>query len=221
MACGTPMVGQALQRGRYRYYRCRRSYAGFSDDLCDSRYVRAKKLEGIVLEQLVQILSDPNRLLDEARRLDGASGLSSDLAIITDKIGAVEAQQGRLARLYTSGALPEDALTIESERLKYARTRLERERIELENSITGKIDVSRLQKTRPQMLDKLRAWVSSASGDDLTLILNALQVKIKASNEQVHIEGVVPDLPTQFSGREGQDLVTIERTSGCVFTCNK
>ena len=73
----------------------------------------------------------------------------------------------------------------------------------------------------PQMLDKLRAWVSSASGDDLTLILNAVRVKIKASNEQVQIEGVVPDLPTQFSGQEGQDLVTIERTSGCVFTCNK
>ena len=98
------------------------------------------------------ILSNPNRLLDEAQRLDGASGLSSDLAIITDNIGAVEAQQRRLARLYTSGALPEDALKSESERLKSERTLLERERIGLESSLAGKIDVSRLQKTMPQIL---------------------------------------------------------------------
>ena len=75
-----------------------------------------------------------------------------------------------------------------SERLKSERTLLERERIGLESSLAGKLDVSRLQKTMPQILDKLRAWVNSASGDDLLLLLNALQVEVKASNEQVYIE---------------------------------
>jgi hypothetical protein len=65
----------------------------------------------------------------------------------------------------------------------------------------------------PQILDKLRAWVHSSSGEDLALMLNALQVRVRASNKQVHIEGFVPDLPAHVSDPKGQDLVTIEQTS--------
>ena len=36
LTCGTPMVGQVLGGGRYRYYRCRRSYAGRFEDKCPS-----------------------------------------------------------------------------------------------------------------------------------------------------------------------------------------
>jgi len=79
----------------------------------------------------------------------------------------------------------------------------------------------RLERALPRVLDHLRAWVNDASEDDMMLMLNALQVKIKASNEEVHIEGVIPVSEAQGLGQEDQELVTIERTLGCVFTCAK
>ena len=55
---------------------------------------------------------------------------------------------------------------------------------------------------------RLREWVLAASDEDLELILKALAVQVKASQQRIDIEGAVPVL------QEDQDLVTIARTSG-------
>ena len=60
------MVGQAHAGGRYRYYRCRRSYAGYFEGKCDSRYVRVELLERLVLKEVAKVLSRPDRILAEA-----------------------------------------------------------------------------------------------------------------------------------------------------------
>ena len=58
LACGTPMVGQSMAKGRYAYYRCRRSYAGNFEATCASKYVPVAPLERTVLEQVINILAD-------------------------------------------------------------------------------------------------------------------------------------------------------------------
>ena len=69
------MVGQVLMKGRYSYYRCRHSYGGQWEEQCDSKYVSTEKLEGAVLKALSNLLSNPERLVSEVKRLarlDGA-----------------------------------------------------------------------------------------------------------------------------------------------------
>ena len=73
MVCGTPMVGQAQGGGRYRYYRCRRAHAGDFEGICNSRYVPVGLLEGAVLEQIAEVLADPERILSEAAHLNPAA----------------------------------------------------------------------------------------------------------------------------------------------------
>jgi hypothetical protein len=63
LVCDTPMVGQAHARGRYRYYRCRRSYAGYFEGKCDSRYVRVEMLERLVLKEVEQFISNSPSLM--------------------------------------------------------------------------------------------------------------------------------------------------------------
>ena len=66
--CGAAMTGQTLNGGRYRYYRCRRTYAGPKGDRCTGTYIRADALEAKVLFALVDVLARPEVIQAEARR---------------------------------------------------------------------------------------------------------------------------------------------------------
>ena len=68
LKCGTAMVGQTLQ-GRYRYYRCRRAFAGPKNDRCPTVYVRADGLEQAIRTEAARVLADPELVLAEAERV--------------------------------------------------------------------------------------------------------------------------------------------------------
>ncbi|MSQ15327.1 MAG: hypothetical protein EXR50_05640 [Dehalococcoidia bacterium] len=220
LSCGTPMVGHALAKGRYRYYRCRRTYSGYAQGSCDSRYISVETLEQTVLCELARVLSEPRVLLSEARRLNGDDGEAVRKTELQRKLNAVEAEQRRLARLYTAGMLPDDILEGESRRLSAQRQRLENERQVLEAKGPNMIDLERLERELPEALTRLRQWVLLATEDDMALILEALQVQIRASNDQVFIEGVIPTSIQSKQDKSVQDFVTIERTWASPRGCN-
>jgi len=56
----------------------------------------------------------------------------------------------------------------------------------------------------------LKEWILEASEDDMELILEALHIQVSASRGEIQIEGSIPVLVP-----EGEDLVTIARTSAC------
>ena len=58
----------------------------------------------------------------------------------------------------------------------------------------------------PQVLASIRQWVHEADGDDLQLLLQALDVRVHVSPEEVDVRVAVPMI-------EGADFVTIERIS--------
>lgn len=122
-ACGTPMVGQALMQGRFSYYRCRKSCGGKTEGTCRSRYIRAALLEQTVFAEIASLLSQPERVLAEARRLVAQEQEASDLLRLEQALHGIEEQQRRLVRLYTAGTLPEDMLSEESARLNRERMR--------------------------------------------------------------------------------------------------
>ena len=202
------MVGQALSRGRYRYYRCRRSYAGYFEGRCDSRYVRVEALEHVVLSEVAKLLADPARILDEASRLSGQGTHDTNRDEVRREIRRVEEQQRRLARLYVSGSVPEDVLAAESDKLNRLRSSLEAERRNLAAAAHNSVDLNQLGGKLSEVSKRLAEWVLSAKDGDVRLILQALDLQIKASREQVHIEGAVPVLKSNT-----EDLVTIVQTS--------
>ena len=203
------MVGQSHQGGRYRYYRCRRAYAGYFEGKCDSKYVRVETLERVVLEQLASLLSDPHRILEEAGRHYEAESHRARLRGIERKLGDVEESQRRLARLYLSGSLPEEVLNSESDRLSRERSRLESEARAIEAEASRSIDLEGLASRLPEVAARLHRWVVEATDEDVELIAAALDLQVTASAEKVLVEGTVPALEG-----EAEDLVTIVQTSG-------
>ena len=168
------MVGQTLSKGRYAYYRCRRSYAGSFEGTCDSRYVPVEALERVVLEQVAQVLSDPGRILEEAKRLGGQGFDTARLEAIAEELKRVEMQLSRLADLYIRGSMPESILEEKNKELGDQRMRLEAERQAIQVPTQRTLDLDQLSATLPEAATRLRQWVLEASEDDMELILRAL-----------------------------------------------
>ena len=209
LICGAAMVGQTLLQGRYQYYRCRRSYAGSKADRCKSPYVRKEALETAIREALVEVLADPHRILDEARRLSMAIPADSRRGALDHEIGELEARQRRLVKLFTANDLPEEMIREESRTLSERRSRLESERMLLPMVERPAWDLKALESRMPSVLAAIQAWLVKADGDDLDLLLRAVDVSAKASRERVEISGSVP----MIDSSDYANLVTIERTS--------
>ncbi|MDP6495827.1 MAG: recombinase family protein, partial [Dehalococcoidia bacterium] len=77
--CGKSMVGQTLQK-RFRYYRCRRAFAGPRHDRCPTVYLRADSLELAVKIEAAKVLANPELILVEADRVNSHGGHQAEAA---------------------------------------------------------------------------------------------------------------------------------------------
>ena len=70
--------------------------------------VRVELLEGVVLKEDANVLSRPDRILSEARKLSRQGSDTAAVEAATSELQQVEQQRRRLTRLYVSGTMPED-----------------------------------------------------------------------------------------------------------------
>jgi hypothetical protein len=206
------MVGHALMRGKYRYYRCIKAY-GDREPRCSSRYVRVNTIEQVVLDEIAKVLTDPELVMGEARRLNAERAPAARLARLHSQSESIQEKQRRLVRLYSEGYLPDDILEGEAQRLNSELNQVNDGIAEAESRGARAVDLSKLRRQLPEVLQTIRDWVNNAKGDDLSLLLNALQVQIHGSTERVSIEGVIPLSMSKSEAKSARNLVTIERTS--------
>lgn len=211
--CGTLMVGQAMQGGRYRYYRCRRAYAGNFEGRCSAPYVRMGPLEDAVRREIARVLANPALVLEETRRQPAESPQSDDGDFKAERrLADVLDEQSRLARLFVSGSLPEDVLAAEGRRLAMERSSLE--------AVLAASQRSHPPRRRPSLTRDVQEaarlvqeWVSLAAGDDFRLLLDALDVRVSASPDHAEIAGTIPAPGELQTDQSDSEILTIVRTS--------
>ncbi len=207
--CGSPMVGQVLMKGRYSYYRCRGRYVGRASSSCPAKYIRTDTLESAVRSALQRVLSDPERIIAEARRINSVAPHHQQLAHVLASLKEVEARQRRLIRLFTEGELPTAILEEQRTELSTKRTALEVERQQLQSLGTQEIDIHRIQQNLPRVIQQIQEWVLTFGENGLSLMLNAFDAQMVASPARVQVKGNVPAI----EAFRADDLATIERTS--------
>ena len=124
MRCGKAMVGQTLKQ-HYRYYRCRRAFAGPRHDRCPTLYVNAEALEEAVKAQAVEVLADPRLILSEANRLASQGPTAANEGAAKSQRERLENQKRRMLRLYQMGEIDDDYLQTESLTLRGKMTELQ------------------------------------------------------------------------------------------------
>ena len=204
LLCGTGMVGQK-QGDAYYYYRCRKAYGPRSEGHCDARYIPLAMLEGAVRGAIADALSDPSVVLREAERLSVASADTEERQRLEKRLAGLENEQVRLVELYTKATIEQDVLdakaaNIEQQRL-YVRGELDR----LEDT-PAVIVLADLRRRLPAITDCVRQQIEQADGEELAVMLSALDIEVHASRERVEIQGTLPTDPDAF-------LPTIEQTS--------
>ena len=203
--CGAGMVGQSVHRGRYFYYRCNRMYLSDEEKRCTSRQVPKDALESSVLGAIEDLLAEPELAIGMAVRLRDGTDHAARLAGLARELSHLDESQDRLVDLYTDGELAKDAFHQKREKLTRRRGALEREQAQLRSECEPGLDPELLREQVPQVLGFIREWVQQADGDDLQLLLQALNVRVEVSPEEADVWVEVPMI-------EGIDFVTIERT---------
>jgi hypothetical protein len=178
---------------RVRSIRVERQPSGASiGPKCVSRYIPVLAIESAINAAIAETLAAPDRVIEEMRRASEKAGDHHNAAQVRERLKAIEAAQGRLARLYTSGMLPEDVLRRESEELGRQRGQIESALRELEGRRTVIVHLSAVEHRLPEIVRAVRDWIRGAAGDDLSLLLEATQAQIKANADHAEIVGVIP-----------------------------
>lgn len=187
LQCGRAMVGQTLQ-GRYRYYRCRRAFAGPKHDRCATRYVRAHDLEQAVREAVGQVLADPTIIIAEHERLRAGGGTTERRAMLERQLAQLDEQKRRLAKLYQLGDVDDAYLESELRALR-ARRAVAEEELQGLRQEAAMPPIADLKRACAQVRD----WVAGAVGEDFALLTEALQLGIRAETDRGELSGIIPD----------------------------
>ncbi len=188
--CGSGIVGQTLRtKGHdYRYYRCRHVYDRNTGHSCSARYIRADKLETVIWRETIQVLSQPELVLDELRRLSAVAVDTGDADRIEHELQAVIERQRRLVRLFAGGEGDESLVQEEAGKLR-------RQRYSLEEQLRGltqrPVPVSEATSLKA-VCEALLKHLDVADDEDRIAALEALQVTAQAASNRVTITGVIP-----------------------------
>jgi hypothetical protein len=198
------MVGQTL-RGQWRYYRCRRAFAGPKVDRCQSVYVRAEKLEASILAQVSLVLAKPEIIRAELMRRAAGNSDAGVASGLISRLSGIERQRERLLKLYQLGEVDDEYLHRESKPLT-----LERERIQEELSALE----TRSPMTIPEESDlallcaAVASWVLDQGPEELPLILEALQLSVAAQRDSAAMHGVIPEYASLCNHADVRPVVT-------------
>lgn len=194
--CQSAMVGQTLSsKGRhYPYYRCRHAYSSTSGRQCAGRYVPAELLEDGVLAEIRRILSAPEIVLHEQRRLHRREIDDTEVKQLQAQIALLRKGEGQLVRLAGFEDIDTEMVRAELADLHRQREALEAELGSLTRPTPGDtaIDEAALKHTCARIAERLEK--DSEHGREQTL--EALQISAEATREVVTVEGV---LPIEFS----------------------
>jgi site-specific DNA recombinase len=185
--CGHAMVGQALQRGRYRYYKCRRAYAGPREDRCSAGYVRADDLEAAVRSEVAAVLSNPAIILAEIERQQSPDQNGEERAALERQLESLAAQRRRLAKLYQLGEIDDAYLQTESSALKLRVSDCEARLTSMSPSTT----VPRISDIESACA-AVRQWFETAERENFELLLDALDIRIRTRAHEGELEGTIP-----------------------------
>ena len=207
--CEAPLVGHAVNNGRYHYYRCPNGTSGPGEHRCGSKYVRLERLEHAVKSGLADFLSRPERVMDEVTRMVAeAEAPPRELLTARSELAELERRQGRLAQLYTRSDMPPSVLEAESRTLADRRWKLEARIRELEPRAPRGAAIEALRRDLPGILEEIRERISRGGEDDFELLLRAVDAQISATAEGATIAGTLPIIDQSC-----ESFATIERTS--------
>jgi site-specific DNA recombinase len=195
--CGSPLVGSCL-RGNYRYYHCRGAYPTASrQKICDSRYIHADWLEGVVWEKVKSVLSHPELLLaeirkqNEAEQAQASSGtIDQEIKVLNRKLKQYSGQERRLMQAFKLGFTPDVIL----DEINQTKKEKEADQERLASLIQTKENIAKMgdyEAKLKELCARIAPDLDNCTNQDKKDAYTYLDLKVKATPEGVDIKGYV------------------------------
>ena len=188
--CGHAAVGQTLRGPKLlRYYRCRSAFAGPSQERCDSRYIRADKLEAAVVEAASVVVTDPDVVLEQMRHYVARGDNTADAEGVQQQIDELMQRLSRLRQLYEWGDIGPQEYRQKVEVLDTQHRNLTKR---LNQATSEGLQLPPLPDVS-EACKRVGAWVQNIQGEDVKLLLDALSTEVYASRDTAEIRFLIPN----------------------------
>ena len=214
--CHSAMVGQTSM-GKYRYYRCRRSFAGPRHDRCPTRYVRAGALEDAVVQEVTTVLASPEVVLAELEHGSARDDADRDLVTARELLASLDKQRQRLLRLFQLGEVDEAYLQKEVAAIQARRSPAEATIARLKGA-SHAAQIPRNTEEFAATCEVLRERVvTEVEAGHLNKVAEAMQlaVEVQRTDEGASglLKGVIPHDLDSFGGKISHHCTNIGMTT--------
>ena len=164
--------------------------------------MRADSLERAVKDEAAKVLANPELILAEANRLNSNGGHQAASEKLNKEVDGLENQRLRLLRLYQLGEIDEVYLQAESQVIQGARQRVEDQlsKIPVPTALPSATELRRAA-------ERVGEWVRDAEGDDFELMLQALQIEVRAEKGRGELSGVIPEYASPCNHPDVRSMV--------------
>ena len=217
--CGSPVVGACLSR-KHRYYHCRStSPTAVKGKTCNARYIRADYIEEAVWRNIREVLENPEAIVAEIKRQADEQSKQSlqesysnkEIARLERKIRNYEKQERQLISLLGHSEVTKDYVLDEINRLKNECQTDEAELQRIKETKDRLLHIADAEIKLNEFCQRVRQNLDNATIQDKRLALEALDIRVTASNQSIDIKGIIPvEFPTLPSST---DVTTIAQTS--------
>jgi site-specific DNA recombinase len=203
--CGEPYAGTYRKELGRRYYMCRNKNYEKRANRCDDRAIRADDVEAVVWEQVCDLLSKPDRLLNLAESYLGLR--SSQLEVERDGIEDTERKLRAIEKAIKNVLLTSAKAGLEPQEIEEAVTELTRERDALRRHLamieTWQVESARESERMRRLwalADEAHRRLPQMTPQEQKEVLDLLDVRVtiiehvtRTAPARVRIEGIVYD----------------------------
>ena len=198
--CGKPLVGHCLNK-KYLYYQCSSARPHENTGKkCQARYIRAGDLEEIVWSKTKAVLANPEiilRQIAEASDTGNLDAIEAEIKELEKKLRNYEQRRINLLQAMELGEFEKDEILDRLNNLKRLR---HEDEAKLNDLLKTRENITNLAEAKirlGQLYDRVLKNLQDSTPEIIKLALDALDIKVYASNERLEIQGVIPlELPT-------------------------
>jgi site-specific DNA recombinase len=201
-ACQSACIARTTNGG-LRYYICRcqaQPIYSQQDQRCRSRCIPAQQLDVLVWEDLCQLITQPDYIIDALQRARGGQWLPQHLQSRKQTLRKAQAgisqQMERLTEAYLIAIIPLAEYQRRRSELEQKSVVLEAQAKELDAQVDRQAELVQLGSSIEDFCHRIQAGLANATFDQKRTMVELLIDRVLVANGEVEIRYVVPTHPS-------------------------
>jgi len=196
--CQLSCTGRTLSPG-YDYYMCSGKAGPIHacrDERCSARYIPAHQLDDLVWQDLCQVLTHPEIIVQALQRAQSGQWLPQELQARRENLRKAQVnlnhQVDRLTEAYLGSVIPLAEYQRRRRELEQKSQALESQEKQLEAQVDRQMELTGLVTSMEDFCQRVQAGLADATFEQKRQLVELLIDRVVVTNEEVEIRYVIP-----------------------------